>query len=852
MFTLVFHEARLGFPAVGAAFVLLAGALSGCGGPSESEPELEGPPSCLPGQVTAGEGACVQVGIQGCADEHVGDDGVCRPLPEHCPAGTIPHFEKGCVPVGIEGCAPQFIGEDGLCRPTMEACPGGTIPNFSTGCSPVGIEDCAPVFLEDDGHCRVRMAKCPDGTFASPQLGCVSIDGPAGCGVGTWGALPDLQGTLYVDASADPAGADGSKAKPFVTLAAALAVVPSGGRIAVAAGQYAEPLHITKPVSIAGRCASMVSISGTKKGGTGLPQIVFFDNVKGASLSGVRLEGNGVGVVMEHAQATIEDVHMQGVSTYGIFTYGSTTEGLVRRTFVENVAPSPPDTPKIETAIIVSGKSSLTVEHSTVYRGFRGGLATLADTTFSGKGLLVEATQGEGLGMEIYGVVSTEDSALVDNRQFGIFAGASANITLTRDVIEGTKASESGKIGHGMELAKGAHVEATSCLVSRSYANGIRSQGKLTLRGSLVENNVVAANGGLGAAADAGVLIIEDSAFDRNKRGALGVEDGAEANVTRTLFAGMGNADGEYFGAPAAVTRHVSTKLVLSDCALIDNQGAGLAAGLGSSMELRRCLVEGTQPNKNGDYGLGVVADHEGTTVLMNRTVLARNQHLAMQLNEGPVVRIEESWVTGTRPSSDPKAGYGAQLLGGTLEVVGSLFSDNRGQMAVAFGQSSLLSLQASVFLGDSSPEDAPRGIAVTDGAHLQMTSSFVRSTGAYAVLAEDASASLSDSTLERALEQAVFGGDTPRVGDGLLALQSTLDLQGVLLSDCPRSGLFLWDVTGIVGTALSTRNRYGVILQGSVPELGPQTVFFDNTETDRLETGDLAVPSAPAPLPTP
>jgi hypothetical protein len=40
------------------------------------------------------------------------------------------------------------------------------------------------------------------------------------------------------------------------------------------------------------------------------------------------------------------------------------------------------------------------------------------------------------------------------------------------------------------------------------------------------------------------------------------------------------------------------------------------------------------------------------------------------------------------------------------------------------------------------------------------------------------------------------------------------------------------------------------VVLEGSSPELDTNNVFIDNTDQDRLQGGNLAVPDAPSPLP--
>ena len=180
-----------------------------------------------------------------------------------CPSGQITGPDGAGLPVGIQGCAELFIEDDGLCHPSMDKCPPGTIPKLTEGCIPVGIPGCAELFMEEDGLCHPSMDKCPAGSFAVPTEGCVPIDGEQGCGSGTWGNIAAGPGTVWVDPAYGAGGSDGSQAAPYTTIAAALAAVAPGGRVALAAGDYDEPVSITKPLELVGRCPSMVTIRGT-------------------------------------------------------------------------------------------------------------------------------------------------------------------------------------------------------------------------------------------------------------------------------------------------------------------------------------------------------------------------------------------------------------------------------------------------------------------------------------------------------------------------------------------------------------------------------------------------------------
>src|SRR5262245_6107817 len=88
-------------PPLGIAAMLIL-VLLGCSSPASTQ--VPGGPlaACPTGHILSPKGDCMPVGIQGCADVFLEDDGVCRPSIDKCPAGTIPKFTEGCVPVGIQ------------------------------------------------------------------------------------------------------------------------------------------------------------------------------------------------------------------------------------------------------------------------------------------------------------------------------------------------------------------------------------------------------------------------------------------------------------------------------------------------------------------------------------------------------------------------------------------------------------------------------------------------------------------------------------------------------------------------------------------------------------------------------
>ena len=209
--------------------------------------------------------ACFALAAAGCSEPHEVADippDVRRIIYARCPPGHVPGADGACMPVGVQGCVELFLEDDNLCHPAAAKCPAGSIPKLDEGCIPVGIPRCAAGLLGEDGLCRPAMARCPQGTFAAPEVGCVPVDGPDGCGDAPWGSIPDDASTVHVDPGYLGANGDGSRARPVTTVAAAMELVADGGTVALADGIYDEPVVVTRPLALVGRCPSRVRLRG--------------------------------------------------------------------------------------------------------------------------------------------------------------------------------------------------------------------------------------------------------------------------------------------------------------------------------------------------------------------------------------------------------------------------------------------------------------------------------------------------------------------------------------------------------------------------------------------------------------
>jgi hypothetical protein len=135
----------------------------------------------------------------------------------------MPVLGGGCQPVGVAGCAEGLApdGEGGcaaILPPGPEPCLPGTLEVIGhETCQPVGVIACAEGFAPDgEGGCAAILPPgpepCPPGTLE--VIGHETCQPLGDCGTGTWGDVPLDATTVFVSASADATGADGSETAP--------------------------------------------------------------------------------------------------------------------------------------------------------------------------------------------------------------------------------------------------------------------------------------------------------------------------------------------------------------------------------------------------------------------------------------------------------------------------------------------------------------------------------------------------------------------------------------------------------------------------------------------------------------
>ncbi|AUX23522.1 nuclease [Sorangium cellulosum] len=612
---------------------------------------------------------------------------------ERCARGHV-LGPDGCMPVGIQGCADLFVEDDGLCHPAMAKCPPGTIPKFDEGCIAVGIPRCAPEFVGDDGLCRPTMAKCPTGTFATPDAGCVTVDGPDGCGSGPWGNIPRGPGNLYVDPSYSGEDSDGSEERPLTTLSAALELVAEGGTIALAEGTYDEPVVITRSLAVVGRCAARVRVRGVSSI-VHPPAIVSVLDAGEVTLRGIALGGEGAGVVATGATAVaLERVHIRSAVHAGVVASGGARLSIAQ-SWIDGTRPGAAGA---GVGALAESGGAVSVKESAVTGNQAAGVsAAHARTTVAVVGSLIEGTapsehlgDGQGLVVRDGAEASIERTALIGNRLSGIFATTGASARVSGALVEGTNPGPDGlTYGVGVYAALRSRVAVDASVVLRNAEVGVAAIGVDTaaeVTRSLIQGTVGAAPasplGGVGVAVARGATLhLRDSAVWKNRASGVHVADLsaeliAEGNLIEGTF-----AEGVWGGGAGVSV--VDGRATLASNAIRDNEGAGLSVGyLGSEAKVTGNLVEGhVAPDRSLPVGQGIVIYQGARAVLAGNAVSGNRSVGVLLFAERPDGEVE---ITGdlvqdtAGADGDDRAGIGVAAVNYKLRLTSSLLRTSR------------------------------------------------------------------------------------------------------------------------------------------------------------------------------
>jgi hypothetical protein len=557
-------------------------------------------------------------------------------------------------PTPAEGCAPtDIVFPDGTCvAPGLPAdlpCPPGEAAT-AAGCVPAGVppDGCGEGFVHDGlGGCDAILpaTPCPLGTMALPgETACREV---APCGAAPFGDIPVEASTEHVDGSFAGAS-DGSPASPWRTIQEGVDAAVAGAVVAIAAGDYAEDVVVSKPVRLWGRCPSLVTI----RGATANRALGLRDGYDGSEVHriGFRTAHDAI-IVFDPGAVLLDELWVHETGGIGVGLQGAAV--TLRGSLIERVT---------EAGVLVSGGDAQI--EATVIRdiapnqGYASGVSVSQNDGVIGHlhmlGSIVE--RSADVGVYISGSEATLEGSLVrDTSSLGtassgigiqaglrLDSGVPATLTVTRSIIE--RSSSSGILlfgsaaqidatvirdvlsidvlsGRGVSAIAEEGVAATltleRSLVARTHGAGVLTHGSTTtLRGVAVRdiapdavNHARGVSAGLGTRGERSQLTIESSLVERTAEFGLFVQ-GADATVETTVvrdiqqavtgFTGRGIHVQDENGSPGgALVRACLVERVFE---------AGILVSGAASATIESSLVRDTRAGASGFFGDGVIA----------------------------------------------------------------------------------------------------------------------------------------------------------------------------------------------------------------------------------------------------
>ena len=745
----------------------------------------------------------------------------CEPVFDECVQDEVPLLGGGCKRVGVEECTGGIKGP----------------PNWQ--CKHIGSPDeCLKGWQKlKSGWCEPILPKdpCPQGTMEVIGKATCRVIGD--CGSGTWGKIKTSAKTVYVDISYPNKDSDGSKAKPYKTISAALSAVSPGGHIAIASGEYNEDIAINKSVVLEGRCPQMVTVKNLGK--TSNATITVYAN--GVTIRGLRVTGTAKGILVSNAKVVLERLAVDGCMDIGIAAvnadltirdsavskntaagaYLDSSIALFERSVVRDTKPYPSDktlgigigvtrgsqqgsTVTIRESLVDGNRTAgIVIESSTVKVEKSAVRNTRSRSSDDALGIGIQAGLKHGLKLSSRLVI--HESIISNNRWAGIHL-LSSMATLADSVIVDTQPQVS-----DMKFGVGIRAESSS---------SIKLASTLSVQDSLVARNRVA-----------GVLLFGSSAT-------------LESSVVRDTESQ--SSDRKYgMGIQIEVqgSTQLPSNLVVRDSAVVNNRVIGVAL-YSSTATLERSVVRDTRPSALDQMeGMGIQAVMKsgmkyGSTLKLSDCLLKGNRKEGIVLTSSTAT-IERSIVRDTKPqSSDKNFGLGiSAYVGSDTKVPSSLnmrdsIVANSWTVGVFVGSSKLIAERSVIRFTHPRASDN-LGYAIMAGQQDGMQGSTLELRDCMISNNWNVSVMLyrSTGTVERCLVQDTKA--TPiGFGDGLevRGKTGTLTISESLVDRSERAGLGFFGSGGLVKRSVFRNGLFSIIVEdGASPKIEEANVFEKN-----------------------
>jgi Right handed beta helix region len=681
-------------------------------------------------------------------------------------------------------------------------CPEGwnSVSAFSLSGVPTGMSDAAVCVPRDELSCAQGEVQ---------QLGddgCSLVGDP--CPSGEWPASLPAQDVIFVRAGSS---GDGTESAPMGTIDEALAAAQDGSIIALAAGTYQGPVEIDRDLTIWGRCTSEVYIEGpasTISPNPMVPETIPGTiQVAGANLvlRNVTVTGERTGIrVLSGGSLDARGVHVSENLRTGVHVSQGTAH--LTGSVISDTRPQDGERGR---GLQVDFEGEVTLERCRIDRNHDMGLAcfdagsslilsdvTIADTSSQP----ADGTYGVGLHVGDCAALTIRRTSLLRNQSAGMFIASESPTPLSVDAedvfLTDTRGQDAGdEFGWGIIVEGNVQGRVERAVLLRNREAAIAVTGSGLLRPDLELMRLVVAE----------TQPNETDGFGR----ALTLRRGGNLVVRGALFDG----------------NHEMGVVVT---------GAGSSEPTSATFE--DLVVRKTQPQRSdGEFGRGMTVQ-DGATVVVERALFDANHEVAVMAtaNDGeadPSLTMTDVTIRGTLPrSSDGKGGRAVGFEAGTSNVTRLTVRDcAEAALFAAKGTTTLAQVLVTDTRSEQSPDGIGRGLNAQDGARVIVSEAVLLRNRELAVLAAgDTHVELSDvwvrGTLSR--ESDLDGGRGIAVQDGayLQVERGRLEANqghGVIIQD-PGTIASLSDVA-ILGT---TPNACGLLAPGApkacVESIGP------------------------------
>jgi hypothetical protein len=437
----------------------------------------------------------------------------------------------------------------------FDDCADDNVPLRGGGCKPIGVRECSKGMTADgQGGCTATTPACAFGSFAG--LGEPACHEVMECGEAPYGDAPS--GAVFVNGAFTGVG-DGTRDKPFTTIAAAIAKSPAA--IAIADGVYSESIVLTTPVTLHGRCPAKVEIKGT-----GTRAIAARAKVE---IRGVAVTGAGQGIAVDGVDVKMDQVWIHDTAGSAVVVLSPSTGAVLSRSLIEKVK---------NTGAYVEG-AALRMESSVIRA-----VATGSDGR-GGNGVQAQiARDGKPSTVTVVGSI-IENAVASAALTYG--SDLTIDGSLLRDIPGRTDVSSCVQAQKGSAAPRAPEVKIIGSILERCAGSGVRiDDGSLTVERSSVRDTKVNSAMALGIAIDgtSSTLTLHDSFFGGVARRGI-YAGGSSGSIERSIVRDVAG-----IGIAIARATTVEPTMTITDCAVLHTNTIGIYSG-GSKVDILRTLV---------------------------------------------------------------------------------------------------------------------------------------------------------------------------------------------------------------------------------------------------------------------